>query len=714
MIAPRAVAPLFALLAASCLAASAKDLPARIAPPPPFPAILTQAPAISDVAPGVTQADYALVTADGPVAIRVVAIAPHRSDLHFGAVLASDRLTSQGETVASMARRTGAVAGINADYFDINNTNRPTNVVVRQGRLLRTPRRRYALAIAPDGTPRFAEFAFSGTLAIGPAQIGLDAVNEYPPPNGGTAILTPEFGVVGPQANVTLVGLQPLDGTPPFARYRVTGIVDNGTAQPAGTYLAVGPNAYGVASVPNAGDVVVASGDFASGDLAQIATALGGGPLILHAGAWFDDPDGPGGGEFLTRIPSTGAAIAPDGTLFLIEVDGRQPEISIGVTRPQFAAIMRALGATEGMAFDGGGSSTIVARDLGDADATLQNAPSDGRERPVADGLFVYSDASGGSPRRMVARPSTIRAMPGAIVPVSIASIDAADRPVAASGALRVAVAPASLGTFAGGRFVARAAGRGVLRFARGGIAGIAPLVVVDRPARLAIVPNAPNVSSGERLRLTVRAFDKDGYPVALPAALSWKATAGTIDAKGTYTAGATNATVSVRAGSVVASTAVTVGRHEDPLQAGPDAHLVTSPRGGPGSLALATPCPTCLTLAYDFTGTERAAYATLDAPLPAGALGIAFDADGAGSGTVLRVAFVNAIDERVLVTATTLDFSGFRRFVVRLPRGFAGPGRLAQIYVIDGIGAHKADVAGTVVLRDLRTVMPGTSARPH
>jgi len=243
VIAPRAVAPLFALLAASCLAASAKDLPARIAPPPPFPAILTQAPAISDVAPGVTQADYALVTADGPVAVRVVAIAPHRSDLHFGAVLASDRLTSQGETVASMARRTGAVAGINADYFDINNTNRPTNVVVRQGRLLRTPRRRYALAIAPDGTPRFAEFAFSGTLAIGPAQIGLDAVNEYPPPNGGTAILTPEFGDVGPQANVTLVGLQPLDGTPPFARYRVTGIVDNGTAQPAGTYLAVGPNA---------------------------------------------------------------------------------------------------------------------------------------------------------------------------------------------------------------------------------------------------------------------------------------------------------------------------------------------------------------------------------------------------------------------------------------------------------------------------------------
>ena len=689
-------------------------LPARLAAPAPFPTIVAQAPTVSFVAPGVWQGDYELLTADGPIAVHVIAVEPHRNDLHLAAVLATDRLTSPGETVGAMAKRTGAVAGINGDYFDIDATNQPTNVLVRNGRLLRTPRQRYALAIAPDGTPRFTEFAFSGSLQIGTASVALDAVNEYPPPRGGTAIITPEFGGLAPQANLTLVALTPLDGVPPFSRYRVASIADNGSPQPPGYYLAIGLNAYGSAGVPDEGTVVSATGDFATGDLAQIATAVGGGPLLLHAGAWYDDPDGPGHGQYLnSRIPASGAAIAPDGTLFLIEVDGRQPSVSIGVTRPQLAALMRGFGATEGMSFDGGGSSTLVARDLGDAGASLQNSPSDGRERPVSDGVFVYSDAPVGPPALLVARPRSIRAMPGAVVPLDTAVVDAAGHPVGGSGAIRATVEPATLGTLTGGAFVARAAGRGTIRFVQGGLKGVAPITVVDRPARLEIVPNAPNLDTGEPVQFVVRAYDADGFPVALPSKLTWTATSGTIAANGRFVAAGTDAVVGVRAGDAVATERVSVGRHEQPLSVGAHAVFSSSPRGGPGSLAVAAPCPTCLSIGYDFTGNERAAYADLGAPLPTGALGVGFDVDGDGSGALVRVAFVNAIDEKVLLTAAKIDFTGWRHVTVRLPSGFAGPGKLGSIYVLAGIGAAHVETAGTVVVRDVRTVLPGSGPAP-
>ena len=156
----------------------AAELPARLDPPSPFPAILSQAPAVETIAPGIGYAEYALVTADGPVVVRVAAIAPHRSDVRVEPVAAHDRLTSSGETVSSMAARSGAVAGVNGDYYDIGSTNRPTNVLIRDGRILHTPNGRYALVIDRSGNAAFSQLQFTGQVEIGANTVGLDAVNE--------------------------------------------------------------------------------------------------------------------------------------------------------------------------------------------------------------------------------------------------------------------------------------------------------------------------------------------------------------------------------------------------------------------------------------------------------------------------------------------------------------------------------------------------------
>lgn len=695
-----------ALFLCAPLLAYAQGLPAHLSPEAPFPRILEEAPTIESIAPGVEYGDYQLFTDAGPLAVHVVEVQPHHDDVHVANVLADNQLESHGETVGSMAKRTGAVAGINGDYFDIGNTNRPLNIVVRNGELLQMPRKRYALSIARDGTPAIAEFTFLGQVQIGDKTLSLDSIDELPAPNGGTAFITPEYGSVRPLDNTTLIGLEVLDGTPPLARYRVTSVADNTTAQPPGYYVAVGPSAYNDFDVPDPGTVVTVSGDLAPVGLDELSTAIGGGPLILHDGAWFDDLDGPRGGEYEKRIPASGAATAPDGTLFLIEVDGRQPSVSVGLTRREFSALMRALGATEGLAFDGGGSSTIVVRRLGDAESSVVNAPSDGIERPVGDGLLVYSTAPVGAAVRLVARPDVIRAVTGADVPVHVAAVDASNHVAASEEPLTVTVNPPSIGIFRDGRFTALESGTGTISLHSGRMSGSVSVEVMRTPARTAIVPATLNVEKDGTLDLAARAYDARGYRLALPSLLPWETNAGSVDARGEFHANGHDANVVVHVGESVATAKITVGSHEVALPFAERAHFVTLPHGGDGSLERDAQCVGCLTLNFAFGANERAAYAMTDLPLPQHTIGLAFDVLDDGSASRLRVGLRNAINEDVFLDATLLDQTGWRHVVVRWSGETAEVARLLAIYVLPPKGMELS--SGQVVLRDVRAIVAG------
>ena len=62
------------------------------------------------------------------------------------------------------------------------------------------------------------------------------------------------------------------------------------------------------------------------------------------------------------RHPRSAAGISPDNRyLYLLVIDGRRPN-SIGATEAETALILRSLGASEGINFDGGGSSALVLR----------------------------------------------------------------------------------------------------------------------------------------------------------------------------------------------------------------------------------------------------------------------------------------------------------------------------------------------------------------
>ena len=78
---------------------------------------------------------------------------------------------------------------------------------------------------------------------------------------------------------------------------------------------------------------------------------------------------------------------------FMLVVDGRQKDLSIGMTLPELAEFMLKLGCTEAMNLDGGGSSTFW------LNGKIMNSPSDGHERWIANGLILLQKKQNGKPK---------------------------------------------------------------------------------------------------------------------------------------------------------------------------------------------------------------------------------------------------------------------------------------------------------------------------
>ncbi len=685
-------------------------LPLLVRPGAPFPRIITDAPTIARVAPGVEYGDYEMLTVDGPLSIHVVAVDLGVADVRVGTALAQERLRSAGETVSSMAHRTGAVAGINGDYFDINQTNEPLNILIENGRVVRAPTQRYAFALSRDRRPLFAEFHNGGTLTLPGGMAPLQTINDWPPPGGGTVLITPAYGGVPAAQNTTVLALQPDSGMPPYATYSVRSIADGTVPQPPGYYLAAGTNAYGAIGALQIGDSISASPAMEP-PIDELVTAIGGGPLLVKDGAWYADPDGPSTGEFATHMPASGVAVAAATKLLLFEIDGRQPALSIGVLQPQFAALMIAFGAQTGMQLDGGGSSTLVARMPGDEEATVRNSPSDGNERRVADGLFVYNDAPRGPAALLAAEPAAVRAFPGARVPIKIAATDAGGHPAALPAPIRMRLIPTTLGSVQGGSVFAARPGTGSLHVTAGTLAADIPIEIAQSAARAFVLPLHPNVAQGGEIALTARAFDRRGYPLALPARLRWSAQGGTISPDGVLRAGAGDAFVHIALGDLVVTQRVLVGSHSERLPIAQSAAFAAAPRGAPGSLRIGEGCAQCITLHYDFTKLERAAYVTTSLPLPPSTTAISLDVYGDGRGETLRAAVENAIRERFLYTVARVTWRGWRRVQVDIPAALAQPLTLKAIYVIDRVGPEvPVKASGAIAMRDVRAVAAGMS----
>ena len=332
-----------------------------------------------------------LVEPEGPISIWALRLDSARVDLQ--SVLANDEIMGT-ETVAGIAERHQPIAAVNAGYFQQNGD--PAGVMTIDGRLVSDTRRpRGAVGITKDATGVrlvFARLRASAALVI----------------TGQQPVTVPVNGV-----DTTRLRGQLMLFTPSYHAHTDTAkgglewVVD---AQ-RGRVLS-GPLDAGATPIPRNGFVLSFGGVTPPAALkglkrgTRVKLAVTYDPVEGEPGVWAAAQDIVGGAGLLIRDgrdvedwsietfttsfaelrhPRTLIGTAADRAIWLVTVDGRQPERSVGMTLVELRTLARRLGLVNALNLDGGGSTTMWVQ------GQVVNNPSEATgQRKVSDALLVF------------------------------------------------------------------------------------------------------------------------------------------------------------------------------------------------------------------------------------------------------------------------------------------------------------------------------------
>ncbi len=325
------------------------------------------------------------------------------------------------ENTTAMCRRVNCLFAVNADFANLA-TGEPVGATVVDGQFVRSPVAHHQqLMVGNDGSLSVGHLIWAGRVSDGallqtPFTVGLNGVNVsrhsdqvvlYTPNWASSTGTGPGVEIVaritdpgGPLPAGRSIGIELVDIRTENTPIPPWGVVLSGTGQGAdalrlmwaksrkgeiaGTRLTV--------EIESAGAERQAVGAFP-------VLVRGGQPVFLSARDGFTR----------ARHPRTIAGKTADGTILLVTVDGRQPCCSIGMTLPEAADFMVALGAVEAVNFDGGGSTTFVAHGvmvnhpsnqliIRNGRVVMDGTPAPGElvvadlERPVTTAIAVVRD----------------------------------------------------------------------------------------------------------------------------------------------------------------------------------------------------------------------------------------------------------------------------------------------------------------------------------
>ncbi len=313
-----------------------------------------------------------LTRTDPPMVVNVAHISAG-APVSLRAVLSNDRVAEDGprlETTSGMCARVHCLLGVNADFAGVG-TDAPLGAFVTDGELLRSPSStHHQLSFTADGKLTDQTFPWTGKLVTTDLnEMSFDGLNVDRAP-GKIVLYTPAFGPTtqtpAPGVDLVLRVVEPAGEFRLGQTARVELLALNEGAQNAPI-----PPDGAVFSADGAGADVLRSvwAEVARGQALRqaflqvkstdvVRESVGGSPILVKDGKrWFTDP----GDNFTTgRHPRTLVGWTPGGDTFLVTVDGRQPQVSVGMSLYEATDLLIGLGATEGINLDGGGSTTFV------------------------------------------------------------------------------------------------------------------------------------------------------------------------------------------------------------------------------------------------------------------------------------------------------------------------------------------------------------------
>jgi hypothetical protein len=361
--------------------------------------------------------------------VNVAHIAPG-APVSLQAVLSNDQVAGDGarlETTSSMCARVHCLLGVNGDFF--GDDDEPLGAFVTDGALLRSPSTtQNQLSLTADGKLTDQMFSWSGTLLPTDLQpVKLDGVNVARPA-GKVVLYTPAFGstteTTTPGAELVLRVVDPagefrLDQTARVEILALNDGVQNGPIPPDGAVLAGdGAGADALRSLwarVNSGAASNQALLRLSAD-ENVTESVGGSPILVRDGKrWFGDP----GDDFTDgRHPRTIVGWTAAGDELLVTVDGRQPNLSVGMSLREATDFMIALGATDAINLDGGGSATFV------QSGNVVNHPSDVQVRSGGKTVIHHSVEPGDTLIGHVERPVATALVVVPSIAVSVPPVD--------------------------------------------------------------------------------------------------------------------------------------------------------------------------------------------------------------------------------------------------------------------------------------------------
>lgn len=391
--------PLGRRLPALALLCSAGILIGAAAPAPAVQTLLALSVPVT-LAPGIryyTFDDPVHLGDAAPISARLLEVEPDSTVLDVA--LGKDG-TQGRDTVGSMAARRGAIAAVNAGFFGA--TGDPAGIYKIDGLLISesaSPRAAVGFA-RPEGPPLlFDRVSARPRVRVGTTAIRISGIDTK---RGASEIVlyTPRFGSAargdGAATEWTLAGT-PLRVTAMASR--TADATDEPLPVPPGGFVLSASGRPPSLSRLKRGDRVQVDFEYEAAlgadanAWARADDIIGGAGLLLRGGKAIDDwePERLSAPGFVAaRHPRTMIGRDGEGDTWLVTVDGRQPDHSVGMTLRELIAFARRLGLVDALNLDGGGSTTMVVK------GKVVNRPSDPfGSRPVSDAIVVLSRPRG-------------------------------------------------------------------------------------------------------------------------------------------------------------------------------------------------------------------------------------------------------------------------------------------------------------------------------
>ncbi|QUQ62738.1 phosphodiester glycosidase family protein [Kutzneria sp. CA-103260] len=665
-------------------------------PPPPVQVDGASKP----IGPGTTLSTFSRVDPNGW--LRGNVLTADLSDPRLTVGLLTPPVVGQVQTVTAMATRQHAFAGVNGDFFDINNTGAPRGIEVSNGQIIKGPWTdpqpwRPSVGVDTAKLGKIVNAFLDGSVTLPAGSFPLDGLNQEQAPPNGLVVFTPAWGAASRAFyNVTKVHELTV----------VNGIV---TAHATGS---------GAGSIPDNGFVLAGTGT----DADLLAATRIGDPVSVTYKPRTEPADTwqalLGVRDVLVRDgqlqtlddtalnPETAVGFSQDGKkMQLVVIDGRTTA-SRGVTEQQLAVIMRQRGAYNAVVIDGGGSSSLVSRDPGTPTVWQRNVPSDGVERQVGNGIGLFAAAGSGR-------------LTGIDLETGDKVFTGLHRQLKATG-YDEEYGPAELGTprwlgaDRNGLVTGGEPGSRTVAVTAKGVVQTGRIQVLPRLSRITATPNTVSLLAGQTGVVQVTGYDTIGDSAAIdPVDVQLDYDRSLVDIApnpdGTLAitpkAAQGTGVVTVHVGDRVTAFGVSIGLITQPVTGFDDVTgwKFSSARGS-GSLS-STPGQTgnALGLSFDFTQSIDTRTAVASAPTPIPTTGTVRQLDvsvnGDGQGEWLAALITDANGQNSSVYGDHVTWKGWQRTSFTVPTTVRYP---ITVRGVEAIEATRAQYRGHLDFDDL------------